>query len=60
MSRVTMEARAVFDHAAAQNYLGASIFWIRRLAALGGEQSAISDWQRKRDGTLRGIVEVLP
>ena len=27
-------------------------------AGLGGEQAAIEDWQIKRDGTRRGIVEV--
>lgn len=38
--------------------VGASIFWLRRFAAIGGEQTAIEDWQFKRDGTRRGIVEV--
>jgi len=28
------------------------------MAAFGGEQSLIEDWQIKRDGTKRGIVEV--
>jgi hypothetical protein len=31
---------------------------MRRMAALGGEQAAIEDWQIKRDGTHRGIVEI--
>jgi len=43
----------------AENYEGASIFWMRRMAALGGEEAAIAHWQVKRDGTLRGIVEVI-
>ena len=47
-----------FDHGSAQNHFGASVFWMRRLAAIGGEQSAIEDWQIKRDGTERGIVEI--
>lgn len=38
---------------------GASIFWIRRLAALEGEEAAVEYWQLKRDGTKRGIVEVI-
>ena len=59
VTQVAQDAKAVFDHAAAQNYLGASVFWIRRIAALGGEESAISHWGIKRDGTRRGIVEVL-
>ena len=59
VSKVTGEAAILFDHLAAQNYEGASIFWVRRLGALGGEQTAIEDWQIKRDGTRRGIVEVM-
>lgn len=56
--QVLTEARLVFDHAAAQNLLGASVFWIRRAAALGGEEATITHWQIKRDGGQRGIVEV--
>jgi hypothetical protein len=47
-----------FDHNTAQDHFGASVFWMRRLAAIGGEQAAIEDWQIKRDGTERGIVEI--
>ena len=54
-----MEARLLFDHAAAQAHFGASVFWLRRLAALGGEDAAIDGWQTKRDGTRRGIVEII-
>jgi hypothetical protein len=60
VSKVTGEAAILFDHLAAQNYEGASIFWVRRQGALGGEQAAIEDWQIKRDGTRRGVVEVTP
>ena len=56
---VSGEARILFDHMAAQNYEGASIFWVRRLAALDGEDTATEYWQLRRDGTKRGIVEVL-
>ena len=59
VSKVTGEAAILFDHLAAQNYEGASIFWVRRPGALGGEQVTIEDWQFKRDGTRRGIVEVI-
>ena len=52
------DARLLFEHTAAQSHFGCSIFWVRRLAALGGEQAAIEDWQIKRDGTERGIVEI--
>jgi len=57
--QVSPEARLVFDHAAAQNLLGASVFWIRRAAALGGEEATIAHWQVKRDGNKRGILEVI-
>jgi hypothetical protein len=53
------ETRLLFDHAAAQSLLGASVFWVRRLGALGGVDVAIEYWQIKRDGTQRGIVEII-
>ncbi|MDP2647346.1 MAG: hypothetical protein Q8P24_20645 [Desulfobacterales bacterium] len=56
---VSGEAWILFDHMAAQNYEGASIFWVRRLAAFDGEEAAIKHRQLKRDGKKRGIVEVL-
>lgn len=58
-SQLSDEAALVFDHIAAQNYEGASIFWIRRLADLKGEKATVEYWQVKRDGTKRGIVEVI-
>jgi hypothetical protein len=59
VQQVAPDRRVVFDHQAAQNQLGASIFWIRRAAALGGETATITHWQIKRGGTRRGIVEVI-
>ena len=54
------EVAVVFNHIAAHNYAGASVFWTTRTGALGGEQSTIEDWQLKRDNTTRrGIVEVI-
>ena len=53
------EAAILFDHMAAQNYEGASIFWLRSMAALGGEDAAIRPRQVTRDGRKRGIVEVV-
>jgi hypothetical protein len=41
MGQLTGEARVLFDHASAQAHFGASVFWLRRLAALGGEELAI-------------------
>lgn len=57
-TRLDRETRLLFEHASAQAHFGCSVFWIRRLAALGGEEAAIEDWQIKRDGTFRGIVEI--
>ncbi len=53
------EAALLFDHNAADAHFGASIFWVRRFAALGGEQATIEYWQVKREGGVRGIVEIV-
>jgi Family of unknown function (DUF6932) len=53
------ETRLLFDHAAAQALFGGSVFWVRRLGALGGVAVAIEYWQVKRDRTQRGIVEIV-
>jgi len=58
VATVAPETRHVFDHMAAHNLLGASVFWIPRAACLGGENAAVLDWQIKRNGARRGIVEV--
>lgn len=57
-SSVSGEEAIIFDHMAVQNIEGASVFWIRRMAAIGGEEATIEYWQIKRDNTKRGIVEV--
>lgn len=59
VSVISGEAALLFDHQVADSHFGASIFWVRRLAALGGEQAMIEFWQRRRDGKLRGIVEIV-
>ena len=59
VGRVRGEARVLFDQAVAQAHFGASVFWLRRVAALGGEEQTIAGWQIKRDGTRRGIIEIL-
>jgi hypothetical protein len=59
MGSLVGEGRLLFvDQGTAQNHFGASVFWMRRLAAIGGQQAAIEDWQITRDGTERGIVEI--
>ncbi len=52
-------ARTLFDHEAATAEFGASIFWIRPSHIIGEPiEEFVSFWQRKRDQTLRGIVEI--
>jgi predicted nucleotidyltransferase len=59
VSQVTGEAKILFDHVASENYEGASIFWLRLISVLDGEEKTVNYWQLKRDGNKRGIVEVL-
>jgi hypothetical protein len=59
VSQLSGEMRLLFDHATAQPFFGASVFWLQRLAALGGEQTTIDHWQVTRDGSFRGIVEIV-
>ena len=59
VSQVQGEAAIIFNHMAAQNIEGASIFWIRRVAALEGKQATLEHWQIKRNKSFRGIVEVV-
>ena len=53
------ETALLFDHAAADAHFGASVFWVRRLAAFGGEQAMVEYWQAKRGGGRRGIIEIV-
>ncbi|MFQ5853098.1 MAG: nucleotidyltransferase domain-containing protein [Candidatus Binatia bacterium] len=59
VTEIQDEAKALFYHLRAQAQFGASVFWVRSTAALGGEEAVIGTWQLKRDGSRRGIVEVL-
>jgi hypothetical protein len=54
------ETQILFDHLRADAYYGCSVFWMRRLAAFGGEQATLEHWQICRDGSRRGIVEITP
>jgi hypothetical protein len=58
-SQLSGEATLLFDHLVAQAHFGASVFWLRRLGILGSEEMVIQDWQIKRDGTRRDIVELI-
>jgi hypothetical protein len=56
-----LPSRALLDHQRADTELGASIFWVRPDMLLGETiDQFLTHWQRKRDGQLRGIVEVVP
>ncbi len=57
-SKLSGEAALLFDHLTAQAHFGASVFWVRRMGALGGEQTMVESWQVKRGGGRRGIVEI--
>jgi hypothetical protein len=59
LNRVTGEAALVFQHMAADTHFGASVFWTKRSAALGGEQAMVEYWQVRREGGRRGIVEIV-
>ena len=59
-SDVPIHASGLFDHAVAQARFGASVFWIKPSFALGEPlDDFLAHWQRKRDRSLRGIVEVI-
>jgi hypothetical protein len=58
-STVQGESALLFDHAAADAHFGASVFWVRRLTAFGGEQAMVEYWQAKRGGGRRGIIEII-
>ena len=58
VTKVNSLDTVLFDHPSAQSHLGASVFWLRGCAALGGEQAAIEDWMLTREGRNRGILEI--
>ena len=58
VTKVEPTSAILFDHSSAQSLLGASVFWVRSMAALGGEQEAIDDWMITREGRIRGILEI--
>lgn len=51
--------RRVFDGAAAQRLLGATVLWAREDVPIGLLNAFLEQWQIDRDGRRRGIVEVL-
>lgn len=60
LDAVPGDAAVVFRHAEADDQLGASVFWVTRSGAFGGEQSMVEFWQARRQGGRRGILEIVP
>jgi hypothetical protein len=58
-NQLDTESALLFDHAAADTHFGASVFWVRRTTAFGGEQAMVEYWQAKRGGGQRGIIEIV-
>ena len=55
------ESRTLFSHPDAEARFGASVFWVRQGMLTEVEmQEYFATWQMKRDGTLRGMLEVTP
>jgi len=55
------ESLLLFDHARADEELGASVFWARPEMLLGEPlEEFLAHWEHKRDGSRRGIVEIRP
>jgi uncharacterized protein Usg len=53
------ESQTLFSHAEADARFGASVFWVRRGILPDEEMAGFLDfWQTRRDGVMRGIVEV--
>ncbi len=53
------DIRRIFEHLQTENKLKASIFWMLEMSVAVNEKVFIDGWQNKRDGTKRGIVEVI-
>lgn len=53
------ESRTLFSHSDAEARYGASVFWLREGMLPGDAMGEfMRAWQTKRDGTVRGILEV--
>jgi hypothetical protein len=58
LASLTGSSALVFQHMEADAHLGASVFWTKQSGALGGERAMLEYWQARRNGGLRGIVEI--
>jgi len=53
------ESRTLFSHADAEARYGASVFWLRQgMLSDAAMREFMRVWQTKRDGTVRGILEL--
>ena len=53
------ESRTLFSHANAEARYGASVFWLREgMLSEPQMREFLHAWQTRRDGALRGILEV--
>jgi hypothetical protein len=53
------ESRILFSHAAAEARYRATVFWLREgMLPEAAMQELLRAWQTRRDGKLRGILEV--
>ena len=53
------ESRSLFSHAEAEAHYDATVFWIREgMLPPAAMRDFLSAWQIRRDGALRGILEV--
>lgn len=53
------ESHPLFSHAEAQARYGATVFWLRHgMLPQASMQELLRVWQTKRDGTVRGILEI--
>ena len=57
--KLSGKAAQLFDHLQADVQFGASVFWTKHTGIVGDKQSALEDWQIKRDHSYRGIVEIV-
>lgn len=53
------DTQLIFNHLAARSRIGVRIFWLRRRSALDGVEAAIDQWGMKRDGSRRGLIEIV-
>ncbi|HSF18278.1 MAG TPA: hypothetical protein VLK65_22270 [Vicinamibacteria bacterium] len=59
LENAPLETRGLFDHAVAGARYGASTFWLKPSMLICKKlEDFLTSWQTKRDGSLRGIVDI--